>query len=922
MDYFRSYFPELRDHQGEAEVKVICPFHSDTNPSASVNTQKSLFFCHVCGKGHNEQQFIAEVNGITMLEASKVLQKSNENIAQSSQWLMDEMPDLWTHDSFRAKVIKELHITESTMQKLNLGVIRKGRQEFLGVPVLFSNVVMDVRQYNIFRYEGVPKIMSQKDAQNGWIIPYDLWKDDERITYIFEGEKDMMLARELGLNAITLTGGANAKPNEFVLPSFKGKDIIICYDNDNAGRSGAYQLALEINKLANTVRYINIGEIVEDEKEDFFDMIIKYEKTIDSFLELPVLLFDFKNEKDEVVYDTIKEALKYNKIKTSLRSKVIVSGEFSDVYAVPELAKFVKGKETNSKTETMVEGETKTWYLDNKNLMQVLELIEASANEKEVSQKLKKFANIPSAEPNVTSQFSNYKTVYKTRVSDQEVDGSSTTVDLYSFQPMTVGKKYEIHYNIFPHPTKDQKLIAFSSQLKSMDDLDNYQVQPELLEPFKFEGSIDDHVLRLYESAKHHIAKHLNFDIWLMNDLVFNSILEFNYNEKIRGTLDVFILGDTQVGKSETAQKLVDLYSFGHFLSLKTSTTIGLIGGSNKVEGSWLNTVGAIPRQHKGLAVLEEFSGAKPDFIKTMTDIRSSGKLRLARASGEMEVDCRLRMITISNPMNDENGNPRHLSTFPNGVMPIMELVKSAEDVARYDGFLLVQKPEERFNPFKFKLKGVAIPKLAYEHKALWVATRKPENVIFADDTESYIWEKSEELNDLFESNFPLFTTTTSQKLARFSVALATLLVSTDETNNLIVVKKDIVDYIYNWLISIYDNNIFKLREHKKEFDRYNTIDEVEIKELERLYVKNSVLLEYLASQSSTNQLNMRAVSGLEMNDFTVVLNTLVQLKMLKMTRNSVLPSRKFMIGMNKITKGMTINTGVIKTDNVDDEIF
>jgi hypothetical protein len=233
-----------------------------------------------------------------------------------------------------------------------------------------------------------------------------------------------------------------------------------------------------------------------------------------------------------------------------------------------------------------------------------------------------------------------------------------------------------------------------------------------------------------------------------------------------------------------------------------------------------------------------------------------------------------------------------------------------------------VQKPEERFNPFKFNLKGEPIPKKAYEHKALWIATRKPEHVIFAEGTDSYIWEKSEELNSLFESNFPLFTTTTSQKLARFSVALASLLVSTDERNEAIVVKRDIVDYVYNWLISIYDNNIFKLREYKKEYDRYNNIDEAEIKELERLYVKNSVLLDYLASQSSTTQQNMRSISGLEMNDFTIVLNTLVQLKMLRISRNTVYPSRKFMIGMNKITKDMTINTGIIRTDAVDDEIF
>jgi hypothetical protein len=66
----------------------------------------------------------------------------------------------------------------------------------------------------------------------------------------------------------------------------------------------------------------------------------------------------------------------------------------------------------------------------------------------------------------------------------------------------------------------------------------------------------------------------------------------------------------------------------------------------------------------------------------------------------------------------------------------------------------------------------------------------------------------------------------------------------------------------------------------------------------------------------------MRSISGLEMNDFTIVLNTLVQLKMLRLSRNTVYPSRKFMIGINKITKDMTINTGIIRTDDVDDEIF
>jgi DNA primase len=31
--------------------KILCPFHWDTNPSGSVNVDKNLFQCFVCGDG-------------------------------------------------------------------------------------------------------------------------------------------------------------------------------------------------------------------------------------------------------------------------------------------------------------------------------------------------------------------------------------------------------------------------------------------------------------------------------------------------------------------------------------------------------------------------------------------------------------------------------------------------------------------------------------------------------------------------------------------------------------------------------------------------------------------------------------------------------------------------------------------------------
>ena len=904
MKFFERYFADTNFNTGAEEVKVLCPFHNDTSPSASVNTKKNLFKCWVCDVGFNEQQFLAKMTGISLSDAHKVVLKTNET---THDWKLVEKAELWANPTFLKKV-EDLGFSRQVINELHLGLVKdnKGRA-YLGYPVFYNGVLMDIRRFNISKFEGVPKIMSNAGAEAGFIISYDDWVKNKDLTYIFEGEKKMALARSLGLNAITLTGGANARPNDFVINGFKDRDVVICYDNDDAGRDGAYKVYQKIKPLAKSVKYINIAEAVAGDGEDFYDMIMIYKKTIDDFLKLP--LYDFiDKEETKKVYVPLKQALKENKIKQELLTQVLVSAEYSDVYAVPSMVEFEK---TTNDEGDMLLGEKKSWFLDMNNEKQILELMETDAKQQNVNNILKRYAGIPK-EKGVVISIKESKAVYKVKITDKHSD-DTFSIDLYTFKPMVVGNEYEITYNIHTHPNKHQKLVSIATNVENISDYDDFKPDNVIFARFQGQGSVKERLKYLYLSAKHHVAKHLKYDLWLMADLVFNSVLEFNYDDTlIRGALDVFILGDTQVGKSETTSKLVDLYNFGHFLSLKTSTTVGLIGGSNKVDGSWLNTIGAIPRQHTRLAVLEEFSGAKPEFVRTMTDIRSSGKLRLARSAGELNVPCRLRMITISNPINDTQGNPRFLSTFPNGVLPLMELIQSAEDVARYDGFLLVEKVKERVNPFSQKLDGEPIPKEYYEHKIQWVATRKPNDVVFAEGSDSYIWEKAEEMNKVLESNFPLFGTTTALKLARFSVAMASLLTNTDETLTKVVVTKEIVDEVVEFLYKIYDNQIFKLKEYKLEVDSYQTLVEGDVEELEAIWSRNATLLDFLANQSGTSRNNLRAISGLETDEFSKIFNKLSQFRFIRLHGENVYPTEKFRLGMSKIDKTTRIDTGTL----------
>ena len=895
MEYFKKYFSDV-DFEGKNEVKVVCPFHDDTHPSASINVEKDLFHCFVCGAGYNEEQFFAKVNNVSESEAREMLSHSTA----TSEWDIEYKARLWADEEL-LNTLHNMGWSNQIIEELRLGKSLYRGNTMLAIPNFSNQMLVSYKQYNIFKKQGIAKMICQEDDELGWIYPYDVWKKDEsETTYIFEGEKDMITARDLGINGITF-GGANNFPNKKMIEELKGRSVVICYDNDDAGINGMKKLAKLLKNSVAKLRYIKIGDVVKEEKEDFFDFVNKYGCDAIDFYALKEYEFGDLEEEDDQV--TIQQALKNNILNRQICSTITVSSEYSDTFAVPSSIKVVKGDELGTKNEKMVRGEEKSWTLTASNFKSVLALIEVDAKAVNVKNKLLSYAGVDSKEPNIEIIYGKPVVIYKSAITDRVVDSSTVSVDLYSTENLIVGNQYKITYKLCTHPSKNQKVVAISNTIESVNDTVNYHKDISKLSMFKHTGTVEERLQYLYKSAKHHIAKHLNYDIWLMADMVFNSILDINYGQKIRGALDVFFLGDTQVGKSETTSKLTQLYNFGQFLSLKTSTTIGLIGGSTKVDGSWCNTIGAIPKQNKKLAILEEFSGASPSFIKTMTDIRSSNELRIARASGELRVPCKLRMITISNPINDTQGNPRFLSSFPNGVKPLMELITSAEDVARYDGFLLIPKVEKRFNPFDYSLEGTPIPKAAYEHKAEWITTRTADNVKYEDGVEAYIWDKAEELNNMFECNFPLFGTTTSLKLARFSVALASLIMNVDSSYENIIVTKDIVDYVCDFLIHIYTQNCFRLDAYKKEYDSYNNFTEEDVDTLQKLYPANIVVIDFLGSSSKTSRNSLRTISGLDGDRFNPIFNQLLKGKFIRVEMDNVYPTEKFRKCYSRIDK-------------------
>ena len=263
--------------------------------------------------------------------------------------------------------------------------------------------------------------------------------------------------------------------------------------------------------------------------------------------------------------------------------------------------------------------------------------------------------------------------------------------------------------------------------------------------------------------------------------------------------------------------------------------------------------------------------------------------------SGDIKAPCKLRMITISNPIS-ENGNLMSLSSYPNGVQPLNELIKSPEDIARYDAFLLVPAVGKLTNPF-ININDIPQEKIIngedYVIKSRWIKSLKAENIVIDNVIGNYIFEQAQELNKIFESSFTVFGSETDKKVARFASALACMLVSSYDYKHIIVTKEH-VDYVIAFIKSLYDNDCFKLKEFAQEEREHNVATDTDVKTLEKFYCNNATFIDLLANNSRLSRLELTILSGTDKSNFSLIFNNFIALKFIRVSGDQIFPTPKF----------------------------
>lgn len=917
------YFRNLGEPNAAGENSICCPFphqrsdgteYLEQNPSAHVQLDRGVFHCKVCrslGRFHDgglsEVDFYAKVMGVSYMDALLMLDLFSRS--KKTNWEQN-VSNLLASDHWMNIIQTQLCLTPESVKMLQLGFCGDGIQ----FPVFVNGELLDIRTYDP---NATPKIVGQKGSRP-LIFPFDLWVNDDRPTLLCEGEKDAAIARQMGFNAITVTGGAGTFP-KILRSYFRNRTVYIAYDCDDAGRSGAKTVAYHLHGITKATFIVDIQK---GEKEDIHDFFIKYKHTADDLFQIleNATLFtpdDYREERERVqpLVD-LWDATKGEYSGKEISSRVVVSGRFDAPMEVPVV---VEWKCTGRDGEKQIcltcpfyarhGDEPYMWALTKDNSHQLLELVDSGLKKPQVTKNLRVFVGIPDDCPGHSRSIRMRKSVTKAvltpdvqRILEDDPMAKFKSQELVAYIleqdneiDLIDGQRYRVNYKRYPHPLQAQRIVMVAHEVEPSDNpIDSFQMTPEIREQLKiFQGDPKVKMPELAEMARNIVGPHIRPMLVYCTDIMFHAPLQFFWNGKLekKGYPEIAIVGDTRTGKTDAATKLGAYYGVGTYTDCKNASVAGLIGGAEKQpngNGHKL-TWGTIVMNHMGLVVLDEFSGITTEIMSKLTSVRSSQEARIEKIA-KGTAPAYTRLLWISNPRAQSNGSSWPLYRYPSGITVMQELFGTDEDIARFDLVYLVADTGEYVSPLE-KVEAKPYDRQLYQWLVYWAWSRKPEQIVFDDGVQDLIVERGKLFNARYKTTIKIFGPEAWKKIARIAVAVACRLFSCDDTGERVVVRESHVNFACRFLVDCYDNDIFRLKQYVESQRLYNETDDNVNKIVAGLMRQYPSVIRHLAQITETSFRQLQAISGLEKTPFEQLTSKLNTYFLIEYSKDKIQPS-------------------------------
>ena len=328
----------------------VCPFHDDHSPSMSVSKDKQIYTCWSCGATGNVFKFVMDYENISFIDAVKIIadkagisvslnnarpvkQEKNQDvydIYELSQKLYQN--NINTSLGLKAKeylkerdigpeIIKEFGIGLALKEKelltnflikkkypigtiLKTGLVNKNSQGYYDM--YYNRIMFPLWNLNgqvvgfsgrIYDTNDSSKYINSKESEifkkGELLYNYHRAKDTARQAgsiIIMEGFMDVIRAYSVGIKNTIATMGTAVTKQQATLIKRMAKEVILCFDGDEAGAKATLSCSNELIAIGVTPKVVRLEKNMDPD-----EYIREYGK--ERFLhkiENPISIMDFK----------------------------------------------------------------------------------------------------------------------------------------------------------------------------------------------------------------------------------------------------------------------------------------------------------------------------------------------------------------------------------------------------------------------------------------------------------------------------------------------------------------------------------------------------------------------------------------------------------------------------------------------------
>lgn len=356
----------------------VCPFHADHSPSMSVSREKQIYTCFSCGASGTVINFVMDYENIgfretiqklankagieinladtkkvplknqKLYEIYEISQKIYQNNLNSEvgikakEYLKDRQIDNEIIKEFGiglsirdTKLVTNILLKKGFKEKdlIDSGLIGNGEK---GIHDIYYNRIMfplwdlsgKVVGYSgrIYDMNDTSKYINTKETaifkKGELLYNYHRAKEEARKSgkiIIVEGFMDVIAAYKVGIKNVIATMGTAVTSNQANLIKRMAKEIILCFDGDEAGAKATFSCSEELAKLGVIPKVVRLEDNLDPD-----EYIKKYGKNFIDKLENPISVMDFKltylkknkNLSDNVEYSAYIESVLKEVLKT------------------------------------------------------------------------------------------------------------------------------------------------------------------------------------------------------------------------------------------------------------------------------------------------------------------------------------------------------------------------------------------------------------------------------------------------------------------------------------------------------------------------------------------------------------------------------------------------------------------------------